>query len=165
MKTTRLETSSLTLVLQSPERARAMVDALSPSARREVSPEWLARITAATLADPWLHGFEMVHRASGTVVGTAAFKAPPDPAGVVEVAYAVAPEHENRGYATEAADALAAFAFATGEVRIVWAHTRAEPNASTRVLTKCGFQCVGEVTDPEDGLVWRWEKRPPAVDR
>jgi RimJ/RimL family protein N-acetyltransferase len=27
-----------------------------------------------------------------------------------------------------------------------------------RVLAKCGFQHIGEVIDPEDGLVWRWEK-------
>jgi hypothetical protein len=26
------------------------------------------------------------------------------------------------------------------------------------VLTKCGFQYVGEVIDPDDGLVWRFEK-------
>ncbi len=38
------------------------------------------------------------------------------------------------------------------------AHTCPEPNASTRVLTKCGFRRVGEVMDPDDGLVWRWEK-------
>ena len=31
--------------------------------------------------------------------------------------------------------------------------------ASTRVLTKCGFSRIGEVIDPDDGLVWRWEKR------
>jgi [ribosomal protein S5]-alanine N-acetyltransferase len=28
------------------------------------------------------------------------------------------------------------------------------------VLTKCRFERVGEVVDPEDGLVWRWELRP-----
>jgi hypothetical protein len=26
-----------------------------------------------------------------------------------------------------------------------------------RVLEKLGFTCVGEVVDPEDGLVWRWD--------
>jgi hypothetical protein len=26
-----------------------------------------------------------------------------------------------------------------------------------RVLGKLGFTCVGEVVDPEDGLVLRWE--------
>jgi len=32
---------------------------------------------------------------------------------------------------------------------------------SIRVLEKCGFTRVGEVIDPEDGLVWRWERRAP----
>ena len=35
-----------------------------------------------------------------------------------------------------------------------------EANASTRVLAKSGFRKIGEVTDPEDGLVWRWEFQP-----
>jgi hypothetical protein len=26
-----------------------------------------------------------------------------------------------------------------------------------RVLGKLAFTCVGEMVDPEDGLVWRWE--------
>ena len=38
------------------------------------------------------------------------------------------------------------------------AHTLPTPNASTRVLAKCCFQYIGEVIDPEDGLVWRWER-------
>ena len=45
------------------------------------------------------------------------------------------------------------------KVRIVRAHTLTEANASTRVLTKCGFQRINEVIDPDDGLVWRWEKQ------
>jgi len=44
------------------------------------------------------------------------------------------------------------------QVRTVRAHPLPQPNASTRVLTKCGFQRIGEVIDPEDGLVWRWER-------
>jgi hypothetical protein len=27
-----------------------------------------------------------------------------------------------------------------------------------RVLAKCGFKSLGEVVDPEDGLVGRWER-------
>jgi RimJ/RimL family protein N-acetyltransferase len=41
---------------------------------------------------------------------------------------------------------------------MVCAHTLPQPNDSTRVLARCGFRHAGEVTDPEDGLVWRWEK-------
>ena len=77
---------------------------------------------------------------------------------MVEIAYGVVLDHQGKGYATEAAEALTAFAFSSGKVCVVRAHTRPERNASTRVLTKCGFLHIGEVMDPEDGLVWRWEK-------
>ena len=43
-----------------------------------------------------------------------------------------------------------AYAFNSGKVRVVRAHTFAEVNASSRVLAKCGFRGVGEVVDPED---------------
>ena len=124
----------------------------------DVSPAWLARLREAKTADPWEHGFAVLHRDSRSVIGSAAFKGPPDPDGVVEIAYGIVPEYQSRGYATEAAKALLDFAFASDDVRLVRAHTRAEPNASTRVLTKCGFQLTGDVIDPEDGLVWRWER-------
>jgi len=96
--------------------------------------------------------------ASRRVIGGAGFKDPPDAEGMVEIAYGVVPAHQNNGYATEAAEALVSYAVKSGRVRTIRAHTLPQPNASTRVLTKCGFRRVGEVTDPEDGLVWRWEK-------
>ena len=77
----------------------------------------------------------------------------------MEIAYGIDPAHQGKGYATEAAEALVLFAFGDDRVRLVRAHTLPEANASTRVLTKCGFRRTGEVVDPEDGLVWRWEKR------
>lgn len=45
------------------------------------------------------------------------------------------------------------------EVRRVIAHTPPETNASNHLLQKVGMSFVGEVTDPEDGLVWRWDVR------
>ena len=77
---------------------------------------------------------------------------------MVEIAYGIVPGFQGRGYATQAALALVGFAFRTGRVRLVRAHTLPVPNASTRVLAKCGFKRTGEVVDPEDGLVWRWER-------
>lgn len=35
-----------------------------------------------------------------------------------------------------------------------------ETNASTHVLNTCGFEFMDRVVDPEDGTVWRWERRP-----
>jgi RimJ/RimL family protein N-acetyltransferase len=82
---------------------------------------------------------------------------------MVEIAYGIATDHQRKGYATEAAEALVAYAFSSGQVRVVRAHTLAEANASTRVLVKCGFRQVGAVVDPEDGLVWRWERHHGAA--
>ena len=76
---------------------------------------------------------------------------------VVEVAYSIDPEHQRKGYATEAARAAVAYAFGTGQVRTVRAHTLPDGVASQRVLEKCGFSKTSEVMDPEDGLVWRFE--------
>ena len=164
MKRTELRTTNLILRLRSPDEVRAEIEALDPAVKKEVSPDWLRRVGEATDADPWLHGFALVHRATGTVVGSAAFKAPPGADGTVEIAYRVAPEHQGHGFATEAAEALRDFAFDSGAVRVVRGHTRPEQNASTRVLTKCGFRFVGGAIDPDDGLVWRWESSPEPAD-
>ena len=37
--------------------------------------------------------------------------------------------------------------------------TLAELNASTTVLQRCGMTKVGELVDPDDGPIWRWEVR------
>jgi len=155
-----IPTASLDLVLQSPEEVLAWFEALAPADRAEVSPEWLARVRAATAGDPWALAFTAVERATGSAVGSCGFKGPPDADGVVEVAYGTDPSHRGRGYATEAAQALAALAFASGRVRLVRAHTKPDNGASARVLAKCGFRRVGEVVDPEDGPVCRWERGP-----
>jgi len=163
MNTAYVPTKSLKLVPQTREEVRAYVEQMQPHERAEVSPAWLALLDSSTSIDPWIHGFVLVHRATDSVIGKCGFKGPPGADGAVEIAYGVAPEHQGRGYATEAAEALAMYAFDSGQVRMVRAHTLPEKNASTRVLTKCGFRHIGEVIDPEDGLVWRWEKHYEAV--
>jgi ribosomal-protein-alanine N-acetyltransferase len=152
-----VQTKNLELVPKTLEEVYAAIEAMTPADRAELSADWLALLQASTSADEWTHGFSLVLRDSDTVVGSAGFKGPPAD-GVVEIAYGLSPEYQGKGYATEAAEALTAYAFQTGKVRVVRAHTLPESNASTRVLTKCGFHRIGEVIDPEDGLVWRWEK-------
>jgi RimJ/RimL family protein N-acetyltransferase len=134
-----------------------MIEGMSAEEKAEMSPEWLGRVETASTPDPWTHGFKLVLQTSGNIVGHCGFKAPPDKNGMVEIAYGIDPDHQGQGYATEAAQALTAWAFSTGEVRIVRAHTQLESEASMKVLIKCGFKRIGEVTDPEDGQVCRWE--------
>ena len=160
MSKAEIATENLALLLQTSEQVLASIDAMAPADRAEVSPDWLARVKASASADPWTHGFAVAQRVSGTVVGMCAYKGPPGPDGAVEIAYGINPEYQGRGYATEVARALVEFAFGSGRVRLVCAHTRPEENASTHVLAKCGFEWTGEVMDPEDGLVWRWELLP-----
>jgi [ribosomal protein S5]-alanine N-acetyltransferase len=152
-----VQTKNLELVPKTLEEVHASIEAMAPADRAQLSADWLALLNASTSADPWTHGFSLVLRDSDTVVGSAGFKGPPAD-GVVEIAYGLSPEYQGKGYATEAAEALTAYAFDSGIVRVVRAHTLPESNASGRVLTKCGFRRIGEVIDPEDGLVWRWEK-------
>jgi RimJ/RimL family protein N-acetyltransferase len=91
-------------------------------------------------------------------IGLCAFKSAPSEAGEVEIAYMTFPAFERRGHATAMAAALTDIAFAA-DVPAVIAHTLREENGSTRALRRNGFAFAGEVEDPEDGLVWRWEKR------
>ena len=167
-------TQNLKLIPSTPEHALALIDSSDSYTRAfgwppaeglrdylvsdAVSPEWLAQLRSSTGPDPWRFGFALLHPASGTVVGMASFKGPPGVDGVVEIAYGVVPKFQGRGYATEVARALTDYAFGTGQVRLVCAHTAPEMNASTRVLGKCGFQFAGEVLDPVDGRIWRWER-------
>ena len=154
-----LRTVRLTLEPATLDETRAQIAAMSAADRVDLSPVWLERVRLATVDDPWVLGFNIVHNASGSLLGSCGFKGPPDDDGMVEIAYGIEPQHHNQGYATEATEALVRFAFSNGDVRVVRAHTLSNTNASARVLAKCGFMSVGQVVDPEDGLVWRWEKQ------
>jgi RimJ/RimL family protein N-acetyltransferase len=151
-----IHTKNLTLRPNTLEDIRAFLEGMDAHQRAQVSDDWLARVNAGT-ADAWTLGYTLVHRNTGAVVGSCGFKGPPTANGTVEIAYGVAADHQGRGYATEAAEALVAHAFSSGEVRVVCAHSLLDSAASTRVLMKCGFRRIGEVIDPEDGLVMRWE--------
>jgi len=175
---TELDTPRLTLLAYKPGQLLALIEqpdqfeeiaALTPAdglrgfyVSGEVSPQWLESLRHVAQQgggpNPWRHGFFIIEKASGEIVGGAGFKGEPDPDGVVEIAYGVVPSREGRGYATEAARALIHFACSEPRVRTIRAHTLPLPNASTRVLTKCGFVHIGPVVDPEDGPVWRWER-------
>ena len=154
------ETARLRLELESTEAVLARIERLSPQDRAEVSPQWLARMRDSSPSQ-WTHGFAVVERSSGAIVGGCGFKGPPDDDGMVEIAYGIDADYRGRGYAKEAAAALVELALDAG-ARVVRAHTRTDNEASARVLVSCGLASVGDVIDPEDGLVRRWElvRRP-----
>jgi RimJ/RimL family protein N-acetyltransferase len=152
-----LQTERLRLELQHPAEVMRWIDSLDEATRTEVSPAYIERLQAADGPDPWTCMFSMVDQETNAVIGSCAFKGPPDAKGIVEIAYGIEPDHQGRGYATEGAMALVEFCRSRDDVHVVRAHTISVDGASARVLQKTGFQFVGEVIDPEDGLVSRWE--------
>ena len=78
--------------------------------------------------------------------------------GAAELGYAVAQARQGRGIATAAVRELVRRARFAG-LHMVFAHTLAAESASTSVLARCGFTRVAELTDPDEGPVWRWELR------
>ena len=93
---------------------------------------------------------------TNTVVGFGGYKGPPTD-GEVEIGYSVAPGYQRRGHATAAAQLLIEYARSAGVTRVC-AYTLPEPNASTRVLTRCGLTRTEVVEDAHEGYVWRWER-------
>jgi ribosomal-protein-alanine N-acetyltransferase len=126
---------------------------------REVANGTVAFLTRLGSETRW-GSFLAVDSDSQLVVGTCAYKGPPDADGAVEIAYFTFPPYEGRGYATAMASLLTLRAGETPPARTVRAHTLRERNASVAILQKLGFTHLGEVMDPEDGPVWRWERGP-----
>jgi len=153
----------LQLVPRTRDEVRLSLDAMDVATRALISADWLEKFHASAFRDPWVHGFNLMHEDSVSV-GLGSFKGPPVD-GIVEIAYAIVPEHQGKGYATAAARAMVEFAFGCAEVQMVCAHTLPGGIASQRVLTKSGFRYVGERVDPDDGLVWRFEISRQAVGR
>ena len=155
-----LRTARLLLVPADPEALRVKFDG-PDGAPEGVSPKWIEKLRAARRPDPWEFGYIVLLAESREVIGGVSFKGAPGPDGVVEIAYGIDEPFRRCGYATESAGALVTFAFDDSRVRLVCAHTAPDAAASGRVLAKCGFTRVGDVIDPEDGLVWRFEKARP----
>jgi RimJ/RimL family protein N-acetyltransferase len=97
-------------------------------------------------------------RESGVVVGAGGCGAGPDAQGVVVFGYSVYPEHQRRGFATEASRALVDWYFSDPRVRLVRATVPPDHTPSVRVVEKCGLVRVGGDRDPQVGPVDVFER-------
>lgn len=130
-----------------------------------LSPEWplpdllaiLSRQASARTPEAERFGiWVMVERETATVVGDAGFHGAPAADRSVEIGYAVVPDRRRRGYATEAARALAEWAAGQEGVTSVVATCDEDNLGSVRTLERVGFLRAGG----EDGgqLRWRWAR-------
>lgn len=93
----------------------------------------------------------------GEIVGTCGFTGPPIDAEA-EIAYFTFPGHEGKGVATAMARELIRLARPHQGQQVLIAHTLPQHGASTTILAKLGFECIGSVEHPEDGVVWKWRE-------
>ncbi len=122
--------------------------------------DWLWQIRADQIRrDP--AAADWVARAAvvdGVVVGHAGFHGPPDPDGMVEVAYSVDPAYRRRGYASAMLAAAIAWAADDPAVRTVRASISPDNAASLATLRPFGFAHVGQQWDEEDGVELLFER-------
>lgn len=101
---------------------------------------------------------------SNTLIGAGGFKGAPDENGLVEIGYEIAKPYRQQGFATEMAKGLIGYAFSHAVINTVQAHTYATPNASTRVLRKCGMKKVKEIEMGGEPNIWLWEVKKEISD-
>jgi RimJ/RimL family protein N-acetyltransferase len=97
-------------------------------------------------------------RDSWSVVGDIGFVGPPDGRGTVEVGYSVIPDRRRRGYATEAARAIVAWALTQPSVQVVVAGCDCDNAPSIRILERLGFRRTGEANGQ---IRWRYDRLAP----
>jgi len=158
----RLKTKRLELIAGTSELLRAETSDRERFARlleARVHPAWAQELDyqevmgsmAQRLEDApdevgwWGWYFVLHYRLTGhrTLIGNGGFKGPPDDEGTVEISYSLLPPYRNKGYTTEAVEALVTWAFQHPEVTQVIAEAQPGNMASVRVLQKAGFNEMG----------------------
>ncbi len=109
-------------------------------------------------------------REGGALIGSCGVRRKPDDESGADIGFEIAPTHWGRGYASEAAVAMADFAFRELGVRRLSSWCVAENAASARVLEKLGMSLEGRLVAAErfKGRAWdtllygmtreRWER-------
>ncbi len=112
----------------------------------------------------------VVLRGNGTLIGSCGVRRKPGDDSEADIGFELSPEHWGVGYATEAATAMAAFAFHELGVHRLSSWCIAENAASARVLEKLGMSLEGRLIASEHfkGRDWdmllygmtreRWER-------
>ena len=144
---TRLNTERLSIYTASRDEMQEIIDGQADEILKTAYREMLQG--ALDHPDQWeWYTIWIIERKDGAKVGELCFKGRNDD-GFAEIGYGISTEYQGRGYATEAVDAMVAWALRQPGVRRVDAETEPDNRASQRVLEKCGFLPAG--TPGEEG--------------
>lgn len=174
--TLEIASSRLRLIALDPELARLQRDdrlAFFQALGVEIEPSWppelmdknalqwaAVRPTVAPEVLGW-HAWVYISPVLNRLVGCGGYKGPPDANGSVEIGYSMLQSYREQGLATEGVMTLLEWGYGHDSVKFVKAVTRADRDASHRVLEKAGFQLLNTRFDEAEGCdVVEWEHRP-----
>lgn len=122
-------------------------EAWPPPLNDEASQRWMLGYLHKHGGSRWGMWYITLKTKPSQLIGNCGFKGAPV-RGAVEIGYSIAPEHQRRGYASEAVGGLLCFAFADPAVQRVLAETFPDLTPSIGVLRKCGFRRVQGSSEP-----------------
>jgi ribosomal-protein-alanine N-acetyltransferase len=140
--------------------ASAAAGVALPAAFLDDESLWSLRVkqvTADPASAPWF--VRAVVAEPDAVVGHAGFHGPPDSDGMVEIGYAILPEHRRRGHARAAVGELLAYAREHG-ARTVRASVSPNNEPSLTLIRSIDFVQCGDQWDEEDGRELVFERAP-----
>jgi ribosomal-protein-alanine N-acetyltransferase len=135
--------------------------AAAPPYMAEALPDVRDRLRVHPEEAPWWNWL-IVREDTGEAVGAVALGGPPDSSGGVLVGYAVYPEHEGHGFATEAVRAMIGWAFRQPGVREVRALAPVWNTPALRVAENVGMRPVAANEDDDVGEVLVYAVSAPA---
>lgn len=90
------------------------------------------------------------------IIGSTGFKGVPDAEGSIDIGYGIINQEQKKGYAIEAASALAEWALAKNEVNNITARCLLTNSSSARLLGKMKFI---EISRDDEMIYWKLEKQ------
>jgi [ribosomal protein S5]-alanine N-acetyltransferase len=113
-------------------------------------PWWQEQTTKHPEAFHWFAPWEIVLTAENCSIGGIGFAGPPNDEGKVMIGYHIDQRYRQKGFVTEALNAMVAFAFENKQVLAVTATVPPANTPSRAALVRCGFAEMG--TDVDDGM-------------
>ena len=138
-----IKTKRMLLRPMSDEEIKRLIAASASEELRTAYGEMLAGCRRDPANRIWYAPWKMTLKSGGAYLGDLGFMGPARE-NAVEIGYGVLPEHEGKGYTTEAVQAVTQWAFGNAGVVFVEAETAPDNKASQRVLEKCGFVPDGD---------------------
>lgn len=85
-----------------------------------------------------------IEKSTNQVIGDGGYKGNPNPQGEVEIGYEIIETKRQKGYATEAIEALLEWTLTQNDVKSILAKCHYENIPSQNLLDKLGFKLIGE---------------------